>query len=128
MHIFIFFYQFTQHCFKIMVIWAKHVKLLTFLLLLVIFKLSLQFVLFSIYVYTLGSSLELTSRVSLDGCSGRNTTIYVYPPQKEAEVKLPNSVEATLPIGLSKFKIAYGSDVCTFHVEVVGKTYLPFLQ
>ena len=72
--------------------------------------------------------MPVPSSVSSDSCSGLNRTIYVYPHQKVAEVKLPNGAEATLPIGQYNFKMPYGSDVCTFYVTVVGKIYLPFHQ
>ena len=71
---------------------------------------------------TTGSSVPLDSGLPSNSCSGLNKTIYAYPYQKVAEVKLPNGVIAKLPIGVSEFQWCLDSVVCTLYVEVFGKS------
>ena len=76
-----------------------------------------------LYVFnTKGSSVPFADDLPSDSCSGLNKTVYAYPYQKVANVKLPNGVKAKLPIGVSEFQWHFSSVVCTFYVEVFGKS------
>ena len=68
-----------------------------------------------------GSSVPLDSDLLPDSCSGLNKTVYTYPYQKAAKVKLPNGVKAKLPVGTSEFQWYLDSLLCTFYVKTLGE-------
>ena len=70
---------------------------------------------------TTGSSVPLASDLPSNSCSGLNKTVYVYPYQKVAKVKLPNGAIVNLPAGVFKFQWPYKTEVCAFFVTVLGK-------
>ena len=56
-----------------------------------------------------------------DSCFGLNQTVYTYPYQKAAKVKLSNGVIAKLPVGVSEFQWYLVYILCTFYVKVLGE-------
>ena len=63
-----------------------------------------------------------------DSCSGLNKTVYAYPYQEVAELKLPNGAIAKLPVGVSEFQCDLDSIHWTFCVKVLGKLCKKFFN